>query len=100
MYIGGKLTCSVPGDCLQYEATSLEPDTVNKIKVVAFSDELGEGYSNKESFVVKTMRPLQNRRVFIWGNNASSESGLTDNLIEKNKQHFLKGSLTAPIEQP
>ena len=37
--------------------------------------------------------------LYVWGNNASSESALTDELINANKAYYVKGHMRKPIEQ-
>lgn len=44
---------------------------------------------------------IKNKKLFVWGNHASSETGLTDGIIDKNKRHFsAKRGMQYPVEQP
>lgn len=79
----------------RFTFTGLDPDTCYFIRVTAVNDK-GEGYQ-ADPFMVRTAaaRPLCN--VYVWGSNLNSELGLSDQIIEENKDIFSNYSIKKPI---
>lgn len=62
--------------------------------------DLGDGYKNNKPQIFKTMNYTELNEVYVWGNNASSEIGLTDDLVAQNKVSYNKdkGYLFKPVK--
>jgi len=59
------------------------------IVVIAESDR-GPGYKAKHPILFKTMAFTELCEVYVWGKNANSEIGLTDEMCEANNAHYRK----------
>lgn len=68
---------------VSYKVPDLEPNTVYYVWVHAVNG-LGEGYPAERPSFVRTMADSLNEAgsLYVWGNNKSSELGLTDELVE------------------
>ena len=84
-----------------YTVINLEPNHSYYIKVRA-ENALGEGYVAKFPQIIMTldssMHKLKN--LYVWGNNASSEIGLTDDIVEENKDSYIKCDMMKPVKHP
>ena len=70
--------------------TGLFRDSCYYLKVTAVNENGEEGYHSKEPLFVKTMETKVNNcdGLYVWGYNARSELGLSDDAIELNKNDF------------
>ena len=71
-----------------YEIHDLKINTIYRVTVIAETAS-GEGYKG-EPTLFKTSEFVQLSSLYVWGKNASSEIGLTDEMCEKNAQHYRK----------
>ena len=60
---------------------------------------IGEGYKPIESCFIRTMDDNLNDpgSLYVWGNNQSSELGLTDEMVEENKLSYKKCSMRQAV---
>ena len=72
-----------------YRIPDLEPDTVYYVRVVAVNA-IGEGYSPEKVHFVRTMKDSINEpgSLYVWGNNQSSELGLSDEAVQEHKNIY------------
>ena len=84
-----------------YKVTDLEPDQIYYVRVFAVNSK-GEGYPAKQPFFARTMKEdlTEPGSLYVWGNNASSELGLTDEMVEDNKASYERCAMFKPIRQP
>jgi hypothetical protein len=83
-----------------FECHDLKVNTIYRVQVIAESAQ-GEGYKG-EPVLFKTSEFSQLSSLYVWGKNASSEIGLTDEMCEKNAQHYRKDKsiMYSPVEHP
>jgi len=81
-----------------YKIPDLEPNTIYYLRVFAVNA-IGEGYKPDQPVFARTMEDTLHEpgSLYVWGNNLSSELGLTDEQVEENKQSYKKSSMRAPI---
>lgn len=87
-------------DYASYKVPDLDPDTIFYVWVHAVNA-LGEGYPAEQPNFVRTMGDSLNEAgsLYVWGNNKSSELGLTDQLVEENKDGYRKFAMHKPVKQ-
>ena len=76
----------------------LEPGHCYYIVVTAVN-EFGEGYKAKPCMVRTMDQDVDNERysVYVWGNNASSEIGLSDDQVIQNMSYYKKFTMGKPL---
>ena len=68
-----------------YKVANLEPNKIYYVRIFGVNA-IGEGYPAEESTFVRTMDDTLNDpgSLYVWGNNQSSELGLTDAQVAEN----------------
>lgn len=79
IYVNEILFESQIAECY-FEIHKLNFDTCYKIQIIAESDR-GEGYKTKQPHIFKTLKFSEKCSVYVWGQNANSEIGLTNELV-------------------
>lgn len=84
-----------------YMVENLSPNTGHYLMVTA-TNENGEGYRCKTAFLVVTMKESAKslNQLYVWGSNTFSEIGLSGEMVENNKQHFIKTKKKTCLYKP
>ena len=83
---------------MSYRIPDLEPDTIYYVRIQAVNA-IGEGYKADQPAFIRTMEDNLNEpgSLYVWGNNQSSEIGLTDQQVDENKADYKKCAMSKPV---
>lgn len=86
-------------DVATYKVADLEPKKIYYVRVFAVNA-IGEGYPAEQSTYVRTMDDALSEpgSLYVWGNNQSSELGLTDEQVEENKASYSRCTMRTAVK--
>ena len=85
---------------LSYKISDLEPNKIYYVRIFAVNA-IGEGYPAEESSFVRTMDDTLNEpgSLYVWGNNQSSELGLTDAHVALLRSYTVRVKMTLIVSK-
>jgi hypothetical protein len=84
-----------------FRIQDLNPSSAYYVQVKA-ENQYGEGYEAEKPTIILTQPATFKSpcRLYVWGSNTNSEIGLTEELVEQNKQHYSKTEKQAILTKP